>query len=219
MRPPAQAGEVDRALGQIDSIETHFVLRRLQAVGAGAGDFDDGKLWRKPRRTRRRAERLRDRRRRNFSDRAAAVADQKRDGRRRVMVMRAGKIGIATFDAMDEAVRHQEIERAIDRDRRRPRHRFGEFVDHLIGAERPVARQQRLQDMAADRRELLRPLPAHGFGVADRVRGAAVVVVIGRGKSRLCRGHLPAFVAFCPLIPKPEAYGWSHARRAGQAST
>ena len=106
------------------------------------------------------------------------------------MVMRAGEIRVAAFDAMDEAVLHQEIERAIHRDRRRPRHRFGEFVDHLIGAERTVAGQQRLQHLAADRREFLRPLLADPFGMADRVRGAAVVVMVGRGKCRFCQGHL-----------------------------
>ena len=73
------------------------------------------------------------------------------------MVMRAGEEGVAAFDPVDEAVFHQEIERAVDRDRRRPRHRFGEFVDHLIGAERTVARQQRLQHLAPDRGEFLRP--------------------------------------------------------------
>ena len=66
------------------------------------------------------------------------------------MVMRAGEEGVAAFDPVDEAVFHQKIERAIDRDRRRPRHRFGEFVDHLIGPERTVARQQRLQHLTSD---------------------------------------------------------------------
>ena len=63
------------------------------------------------------------------------------------MVMRASEKSVTAFDAVDEAVFHQEIERAIDRDRRRPRHRFGEFVDYLIGPERAVAGQQRLEHL------------------------------------------------------------------------
>ena len=137
------------------------------AVRAGAGDLDHRQFRRKAGGARRGVEALRDRGGRNLADRAAMFADQERHHRRGVMVMRAGEIGVAAFDAVDEAVFHQEIERAIHRDRRRPRHRFGEFVDHLIGAERPVAGQQRLQHLAADRREFLRP------PLADPLRHAA----------------------------------------------
>ncbi len=118
------------------------------------------------------------------------------------MVMRAGEIGVAAFDAVDKAVFHQEIERAIYRDRRRPRHRLGEFVDHFIGAERTVAGQQSLQDMTADRREFLRPLLADPFGVMNRVRGAAVMIMVGRGKCGFGRGQCP----LCSILsnnPKP----------------
>ena len=106
------------------------------------------------------------------------------------MVMRAGEEGIAALDPVDEAVLHQKIERAVDRDRRRPRHRFGEFVDHLIGAERAVARQQRLQHLTPDRGEFLRPPRADLLRMRHRFRGAAAVIVVGRGKCRLCQGHL-----------------------------
>jgi len=90
---------------------------RFLAVRAGAGDLHDGQFGAKP------------------VARAAALRPcvtgmagisptepqrsqiQKRHHRRGVMVMRTGEIGIAAFDAMDEAVLHQEIERAIHRDR------------------------------------------------------------------------------------------------------
>ena len=117
------------------------------------------------------------------------VADQERHHRGGVMVMRAGQKRVAAFDAVDEAVFHQEIQRAVDRDRRRPRHRLGEFVDHLIGAERTVAGQQRLQHLTPDRGEFLRPLGADLLGMRDGVRGAAAVIVIGRGKGGFCQGH------------------------------
>src|ERR1700740_767883 len=117
------------------------LLVALLAVRANAGDFDHRQFRRKAGGPRRSVEALRHRSCRNFADRTAGVADQKRHHGGGVMVVGAGEIGIAALDAMDEAVLHQEIERAIDRDRRRPRHRFGEFVDHFIGAERPVAGQ------------------------------------------------------------------------------
>src|SRR5258708_3229907 len=71
-------------------------------------------------------------------DRPAMIAEQECLHGGELVVMRAGQKRVAAFDAVHEAVFHQEIQRAIDRDRRRPRHRFGEFVDHLIGAERTV---------------------------------------------------------------------------------
>jgi hypothetical protein len=43
-----------------------------------------------------------------------------------------------------------------------------------------VARQQRLQDAAADRRQALGARGADRLGMGDGVAGAALVVVIGR---------------------------------------
>ncbi len=57
----------------------------------------------------------------------------------------------------------QEIERAIDRDRRRPRPRAGAALDDFVGAERLVAFQKGLEHAAADRGQ---PLPR------DRRNGA-----------------------------------------------
>ena len=106
------------------------------------------------------------------------------------MIMRAGEERIAALDPVNEAVLHQKIQRAVDRDRRRARRRFGEFVNHLVGAERTVAREQRLQHLTPDRGEFLRPPRADHFRMRHRFRGAAAVIVVGRGKCRLCQGHL-----------------------------
>jgi hypothetical protein len=46
-----------------------------------------------------------------------------------------------------------------------------------------MARQQRLQHLAADRGEFLRPARAYLFGMLNRIRGTAVVVVVRRGES------------------------------------
>src|SRR5438874_7673634 len=59
-------------------------------VSAGAGDFDDGELWRETQRARRSVEALRHGGRGNFADGAAMIADQERHHRGLVMVMRAG---------------------------------------------------------------------------------------------------------------------------------
>src|SRR6266404_2110667 len=157
-------------------------------VGAGACDLDDGEFWRESGRARRRVEALRHGGRGNFANGTAMIADQERHHRGFVMIMRAGEEGVAALDSVNEAVLHQKIERAVDRDRRRPRHRLGEFVDHLIGAERAVARQQRLQHLAPDWGEFLRPPRADLLSMRHRFRSAAAVIVVGRGKCRLCQG-------------------------------
>ena len=108
------------------------------------------------------------------------------------MIMRAGKKGVAAFDTMNQPVLHQEIERAIHRDRRRPRHRFGEFVDHLIGAERPVAGEQGLQHLAANRCQPLGARGAEFFGVRNGGAGAAIVIVVRRRKNHCRFCHLGA---------------------------
>src|SRR5271169_2543692 len=64
----------------------------LLAVGTKAGNFEHGEFWRKARGPRGRIEAFGHRRRRNFADRAAAVADQKRHHRRVVMRLRTGEI-------------------------------------------------------------------------------------------------------------------------------
>ena len=98
--------------------------------------------------------------------------------------MRAGDEGVAAFDAMHQPLLAQEIERAIDGDRRRPRALLGQPVDQLIGAERRMAGQQRFQHPAADRRQLFLVRGAGRLGVRDGVAGAAVMVVPRRRKYR-----------------------------------
>ena len=94
-----------------------------------------------------------------------------------IVIVRAGEKRVAALDAMHEPLFHQEIERAIDGDRRRTRDVLRQFLDHIIGAERAMRRQQRLQHLAADRREALAALLAHRLRMRDRIRGAAGVIV------------------------------------------
>ena len=156
---------------------------------ANAGDFDNGHSRRKAGRARRGIEALRDGRRRDLADQATTLAYQKCHHRGLVMIVGAGEKRVAAFDAMDETIFHQEIKRTIDRDRRWPRGGFRQFLDDLVGAERPVTGQQRFQHSATDRCQFLRASGADPFGMQQRVRGATAVIVIGRGECRLGQGH------------------------------
>jgi hypothetical protein len=64
-------------------------------------------------------ERFRDSAARRLADRAATFADQKDDRIAAGVIVHTGDERVAALDAMDETVVAQEIERAIDRDRRR----------------------------------------------------------------------------------------------------
>ena len=108
-----------------------------------------------------------------------------------VVAMHAGDIGIAAFDPVSEPVLDQEIERAIHRDRCVPRAMlFRRAVDDLVGAERLVVFQQRLEHLPACRRQLLCALIAQRFRITKRVDAAAIVVVIRRGEDRASHASL-----------------------------
>ena len=81
------------------------------------------------------------------------------------MIVSAGEIGIAAFDAMDQRIGDQEIQRAINGDWSRACEMLCKLFDDLIGAERPVARQQRFQNPAADRRQFLAARATMLFGM------------------------------------------------------
>src|ERR1700685_704947 len=121
---------------------------------ADAGDFDQRAFRRKPRRARRRLERFGGGAARRLADRAATLADEKDDEIITGMIVHAGDKGIAALDAMDEAVVAQKFERAIDRDRRRPRV-ARQIVDDFVSAERLVTGEQRFEYLTPDRRQPL----------------------------------------------------------------
>ena len=87
---------------------------------ANAGDFDHRAFRRKAGRAAGGFERLRDGAAGRFADRAALLADQEHDRVAAGVIVHAGDEGVAALDPVDKAVVAQEIERAIDRDRRRP---------------------------------------------------------------------------------------------------
>src|SRR6185437_14355176 len=162
------------------------------AVGADAGNLDDRCLRREAGRARGAADGLGHRRRRRFADRAAFLADEEHHGIAAGVIVHAGDEGVAALDAVHEALLAQEVERAVDRDRRRPAAVVGEAVDQVVGAERLVTGEQRLQHRPADRRQALVARLAERLGVRDRVTGAAAVVMTGGREDRrlACQGSL-----------------------------
>ena len=94
-------------------------LSSLAAMRANAGDFDHWTFRRKARRATGAFQCLRDGATGRFADGAAAFADQEHDRIAAGVIVHAGDERVAAFDAMDQAVVPQKIERAIDRDRRR----------------------------------------------------------------------------------------------------
>ena len=166
-----------------------FGLCGALTVCAGASDFHHRQFRREPRSARSLVETLRQRCSRNFAHRSAGLANQKRHNRRLIVIMSAGQKRVTAFDAVDQTVVHQKIQRAVDGNRRRTRHCLGKFVDHFIGTERPMARQQRTQNLPPDRRELLTPALADLFGMQKGVLGAAAVVMIWGRENRLRLFH------------------------------
>ena len=145
---------------------------------ADTGDFHHREFWRESCASSRFVKGLRECGRWNFSDRAASLANQECDDRRLVVIVGAGKKRIAAFDAVDKTVFHQEVERAVDRNRRRTRHVLGEMLDNLVGSKRTMAREQRFQNLASDRREFLPAARTNPLGMRERILGASGVVMI-----------------------------------------
>src|SRR5215218_7765349 len=93
----------------------------LPAMPAHAGNLDHRALRRKPRILRRCIQAVSNCARRGFAHRAAMLADEKHHRRVRRVIADAGEKRVAAFDPVHEPLSGEEIERAIDRDRRRAR--------------------------------------------------------------------------------------------------
>lgn len=101
------------------------------------------------------------------------------------MVVHAGYEGIPALDPVHEALLTQKVERAIDRNRRRPLTAHGQAVDDLVGSERMMAREQRLQDPATYRCQPFLARGADRLGMSDGIVRAAPMIVVGPGKYRV----------------------------------
>ena len=105
--------------------------------------------------------------------------------------MMATDEGIHRSQPVDKALLQQEIERAIDRGRRRPEILGAELVEERVGADRLVARPDEFQHTAAQRREAKVPGGAQFLGRGDRVLDTVLVIVgmpSGRRSRRFFQG-------------------------------
>ena len=79
---------------------------------------------------------------------------------------------------MNEALLDQEIERAIDRDRREPAPASRrDPVREVIGPDRAMIGMERLQRLPPDRRQAQAPLAADSFGPGESLRRVAAVIL------------------------------------------
>jgi hypothetical protein len=117
------------------------------------------------------------------------------------MIVHAGNEGVAAFDTMNKTVVAQKFERAINRDWRRTRLLL-QAVNDFIGAKWAVAAQQNFEHLAPHRGEPLRARGALRFGMGNRGAGAALMVVVGRGKN--CGRH--DGLVLCPASARRSPY-------------
>ena len=127
----------------------------------------------------------RDRGRGRLTDRTAFLADQKHHRIAAVVIVPAGDERVAAFDAVRKSLLAQEIQRAIDRDRRRPGATHRKFIDEFIGAERGVAREQRFKHAAARRRQPFLARRTDRLGMRNSIAGAPVMVMARRREYRV----------------------------------
>ena len=161
------------------------------AMRANAGDLNHRAFRRKARGTAGTFQRLGDGAAGRFADRAAILADQEYNRIAVGMWMHTRDKGIAALDPVHQTMVAQKIERAIHRDRRRPRATPQPLHD-LVSAERLVAGEQRLQHLPAHRCQPLGARDAEVFGMRDSGAGAAVMIVAGRRKNHCRFCHLGA---------------------------
>src|SRR6185295_5126033 len=102
-----------------------------------------------------------------------------------LMTMHACDEGVSTLDAMNKFLFTQKLECAIDCDRRRPRAANFQPIDQLVGAERSVARQKRLQHLAAHWSQTFLSGCTDRLGVRDCIARAAPVIVARFRKNRV----------------------------------
>ena len=128
-------------IGAVDACRLGGTLRRsLATVRADASDFDHRAFRYEAGRAARMLKSIGDSAAGCFADPSAALANEKHDQIAAGVMMHAGNERVAALDAMDEVILPQEVECAIDRDRRQPA-AMCQSLDDLIGAKRLVTCQ------------------------------------------------------------------------------
>lgn len=115
---------------------------------------------------------------------AAVFAEQEHQrrfgaGRGVTMLINAGKKGVAALNAMGKAVGDQEIQGTVDRDRAGAARLPGNAIHDLVGRDRRVTLQHRLQDLPSLLGEA-QPLVAAAFlGARNGPAAADLMIMVG----------------------------------------
>ena len=115
---------------------------------------------------------------------AAVLAEQEhkrrfRAGRGMAMFVDAGEKGVAALDAMGEAIGDQEIQGTVDRDRAGAARLPGDAIHDLVGRDRRVTLQHRLQDLPSLLGEAQPLVAAALLGAGNGPAAADLMIVVG----------------------------------------
>ena len=97
------------------------------------------------------------------------------------MAVGAGDEGAEPLDAVDEAVGDEEVERPVDDRRLAPQPRRRQPVEELVGGQRPMRLEQRLEHEGPRRRQPQPPRRAHRLDRRQRLAPATAVVMRREG--------------------------------------
>ena len=137
-----------------------------------------------------RLDRAPDRRRLELAHLTARLADQELALVRRLR-LRAADISVQAFQAMHQALRHQEVERAIDRRGLGRAVLAAQLRQQIVGLDRRVALPDQLEHAAAQAGQ---PGAAAGAQLARPIQSgidAGAMIVIGDQLAPPCHGSLP----------------------------
>ena len=179
---------------------------RLPAIGADAGDFEGHFAGGEAAPRRAGGNRLAEIGRLHFLGVAAVGADQEEAAVGLAGMVAADK-GIHALDTVDQAVLDQEVERPVDRRRRRAEFLAAQAVEQGVGADRLVPGPDQFENPPPQRRK------AQAFGGAQLLRRGkrildAVPVVVGmaRGCSRFLH-EVSDLPSRCSAIIRPVPFG------------
>lgn len=135
-------------------------------------------------------------------DPTAGLADQECDEVVAAVLVRAGDEGVAARKPVHQPLLDEEVEGSVDGDRRKPPGGGGgKHVGHIVGAERPVRRVERLEHRPANGRQAHALVAAGRLGAGKRLRPPGVLVFGMRA------GSLVAMIVHVLVMGSPRPLG------------
>ena len=134
--------------------------------------------------------------RQHFFHMVALLADEEGDPLARAVAVRAGDEGVEHFEAMDQPMLLQEIQRAVDGDRRGAAAGFGpQFLDEVIGTERVPMLQQRAQHIAALFRQARATRLAGSLRLRQQAKDGGFMIMPAAGGRTVQQAHAMVYRA------------------------